>query len=235
MRPWGKGFVWVNGHNLGRYWNIGPQQTMYVPGPWLKPGRNEIIVLDLLGPEQPVVAALDHPILDQLRPALDFARTKRREVQLRSDFGPPTYSGNFAPGSDSQEVRFSQPAHGRYFCLEALDAHDGKPFAGAAEITLLDASAHPLSTEGWTIAYVDSEERQREDGTAENAIDGQTANSWITESSAAQPGFPHRLILDLAQPRNVSGFRYTPRQGPPTTTGRIKSYRVFVSDDLVLP
>ena len=50
MRPWGKGFAWVNGHNLGRYWNIGPQQTMYVPGPWLKPGRNEFIVLDLLDP-----------------------------------------------------------------------------------------------------------------------------------------------------------------------------------------
>ena len=50
MRPWGKGFVWVNGHNLGRYWNIGPQQTMYVPGPWLKPGKNEKIVNDLLDP-----------------------------------------------------------------------------------------------------------------------------------------------------------------------------------------
>src|SRR5205085_2790400 len=31
MRSWGKGVVWVNGHNLGRYWSIGPQQTLYVP------------------------------------------------------------------------------------------------------------------------------------------------------------------------------------------------------------
>ena len=47
MRDWGKGFVWINGHNLGRYWRVGPQQTLFVPSGWLKMGRNEIIVLDL--------------------------------------------------------------------------------------------------------------------------------------------------------------------------------------------
>jgi len=47
MRGWGKGFVWINGHNLGRYWRVGPQQTLFVPSGWLKMGRNEIIVLDL--------------------------------------------------------------------------------------------------------------------------------------------------------------------------------------------
>jgi len=47
LRGWGKGAVWVNGHHLGRYWQIGPQQTVFVPGDWLKKGQNEIIVLDL--------------------------------------------------------------------------------------------------------------------------------------------------------------------------------------------
>jgi beta-galactosidase len=42
-----KGFVWVNGHNLGRYWEIGPQQRLYCPASWLKKGENEIIVFDL--------------------------------------------------------------------------------------------------------------------------------------------------------------------------------------------
>ena len=51
VSTWGKGVLWVNGRCLGRFWNIGPTQTMYVPGPWLKPGRNEVIVLDLLGPQ----------------------------------------------------------------------------------------------------------------------------------------------------------------------------------------
>ena len=43
-----KGVVWVNGHNLGRYWNIGPQQRLYCPAPWLKRGTNTIVVLDLV-------------------------------------------------------------------------------------------------------------------------------------------------------------------------------------------
>jgi len=47
MRGWGKGCVWINGHNRGRYWRIGPQQSLFVPAAWLKEGRNEIIVLDL--------------------------------------------------------------------------------------------------------------------------------------------------------------------------------------------
>lgn len=233
MRPWGKGFAWVNGHNLGRYWNIGPQQTMYVPGPWLKAGKNEVVILDLLGPETPVVAALDTPILNELRPDLDFARARRAEVELRPDFGQPAQSGTFAAGSEMQEVRFAQPARGRFFCLEALNARDGKPFAAVAELVLLDADGKPLSTEGWTVAYVDSEEREREDGTAENAIDGQTANFWHTQWGSAQPDFPHRLILDMAGPRTIGGFRYTPRQGAGEVTGRIGDYRVFIADDLV--
>ena len=66
MSDWGKGCVWINGHNLGRYWYIGPQQTLYVPGPWLKRGRNEIIVLDLLNESQDSVGMLGIPVLDQL-------------------------------------------------------------------------------------------------------------------------------------------------------------------------
>jgi len=42
----GKGFVWVNGHNLGRTWNIGPQKSLYVPAAWLQTGRNEVVVFD---------------------------------------------------------------------------------------------------------------------------------------------------------------------------------------------
>lgn len=45
LRGWGKGQVWVNRHNLGRFWNRGPQQSLYLPGCWLRPGANEVIVL----------------------------------------------------------------------------------------------------------------------------------------------------------------------------------------------
>ena len=42
-----KGIVWINGHNLGRYWDIGPQKRLYCPASWLKAGINEILVFDL--------------------------------------------------------------------------------------------------------------------------------------------------------------------------------------------
>lgn len=63
MGSWGKGSIWVNGHNLGRYWNIGPQQTVYLPAEWLKKGENEIEVLELLKPEQTVLKGISKPIL----------------------------------------------------------------------------------------------------------------------------------------------------------------------------
>ncbi len=46
LTDWEKGMVWVNGHNLGRFWNIGPQKQLFCPAPWLKTGTNEIIVFD---------------------------------------------------------------------------------------------------------------------------------------------------------------------------------------------
>jgi len=42
-----KGFAWINGNNLGRYWEIGPQQRLYCPASWLRKGENEVIVFDL--------------------------------------------------------------------------------------------------------------------------------------------------------------------------------------------
>ena len=47
VSQWEKGVVWINGHNLGRYWNIGPQKQLYCPAPWLKKGKNELIIFDL--------------------------------------------------------------------------------------------------------------------------------------------------------------------------------------------
>ena len=51
MSSYSKGMVYVNGHNLGRYWSIGPQQHLYCPAGWLNKGNNELIVFDLLQEE----------------------------------------------------------------------------------------------------------------------------------------------------------------------------------------
>ena len=243
LHHWGKGDVWVNGHCLGRYWNIGPSQTAYAPGCWLRAGVNEIIILDLTGPEAAAaqasgskvdntVAGLKKPVLDELRPEKDFAQVHRPVVKLHLDSAAMVHTGSFSPGGDTQEIKFSTPATGRFFGLESLNAQDGKPYAAVAELDLLDASGNALSHNGWTIAYVDSEERNAEDGSAENAIDGQTANYWHTEWKNASPNHPHRLILNLGQSRTISGFRYVPRQGE-GGGGRIKDYRIYVGDALV--
>lgn len=67
MREWGKGVVWVNEHNLGKYWSIGPQQTLYVPAEWLRKGSNTVEVFELLKPNQHTLSSLKQPILDQVR------------------------------------------------------------------------------------------------------------------------------------------------------------------------
>jgi beta-galactosidase len=59
-----KGEVWLNGRVLGRIWNIGPQKTLYVPGPWLKSGENEVVVFDLEGSPGRSLQGLDHPVLN---------------------------------------------------------------------------------------------------------------------------------------------------------------------------
>jgi beta-galactosidase len=59
-----KGFVWVNGHALGRIWDVGPQKALYLPGPWLKQGANDVIVFDEEGAAARTIEGKAAPILD---------------------------------------------------------------------------------------------------------------------------------------------------------------------------
>jgi beta-galactosidase len=63
-RALGKGMVWVNGTPLGRFWKIGPQGALYLPAPFLKRGRNSIIIFDLEGKGNPTLQFSGKPILD---------------------------------------------------------------------------------------------------------------------------------------------------------------------------
>ncbi|MEN6453966.1 MAG: hypothetical protein ABFD10_06890, partial [Prolixibacteraceae bacterium] len=67
MSAWGKGIVFVNGYNIGRYWKVGPQQTLYVPGCWLKKGENRVVIFEQLNEKpQTVITFTDTPILETL-------------------------------------------------------------------------------------------------------------------------------------------------------------------------
>ncbi|XP_048199555.1 beta-galactosidase-1-like protein 2 [Perognathus longimembris pacificus] len=62
MEGWEKGVVFINGQNLGRYWNIGPQETLYLPGVWLSKGINQVIIFEEMK-AGPVVQSTDTPNL----------------------------------------------------------------------------------------------------------------------------------------------------------------------------
>lgn len=68
MEAWGKGIIFINGHNIGRYWKVGPQQTLYIPGVWLKKGENKIVIFEQLN-ETPMteVKTVKTPILMNLK------------------------------------------------------------------------------------------------------------------------------------------------------------------------
>lgn len=67
MEKWGKGIVFVNGVNLGRYWKVGPQQTLYLPGCFLKKGTNTIVVFEQLNDEKKTeLTGVTEPVLDKL-------------------------------------------------------------------------------------------------------------------------------------------------------------------------
>ena len=59
MADWGKGEVWLNGKPLGRFWNCGPQSSLYVPDCWVKDGANELVIVDWIGPKTPSILGTD--------------------------------------------------------------------------------------------------------------------------------------------------------------------------------
>ena len=223
MSTWGKGMVWVNGHAMGRFWEIGPQQTLFMPGCWLKEGENEILVLDLKGPAKASIKGLKKPILDMLREKAPETHRKDGE-KLKLTGEKVTHEGAFTPGNGWQEVRFAAPAKGCYFCLEALSPQANDNIAAVAEFDILGADGKPVSREHWKIRYADSEETRSGNRTADKIFDLQESTFWMTVDNVP---YPHQLVIDLSKVETVTGFRYLPR-AEKEYPGMIKEYRVYV-------
>ena len=219
MTAWRKGVVWVNGHNLGRYWSVGPQQTLYLPGCWLKPGTNEVVVLDFFGPRgEAKVVSCDRPVLDMLRPETDFNRLTRPMTTFTG--GTEVASGSFPNADEARVEMFAKPVRASAFVLQARSVHDEKGLAAVSEFDLLDKDGNPLTSLALTVAGVDSEEEIREDGTAENALDGQVETRWLTSLRT----LPHWIEFWTPSPVEVWGFRYVPSPKP---VGRIRDWTFF--------
>ena len=143
MTTWAKGIVWVNGHTLGRFWSVGPQQTLYVPGCWLKPGANEVVVLDFFGPRAACeIVSCDKPILDVLHPETDFNRRERPATRFTA--GREAAQGTFPNTDAAQVVLFDKPVRGTSFTLQVRSSYDPKILASVAEFDLLGKDGNLL-------------------------------------------------------------------------------------------
>ena len=219
---WGKGQVWVNGHAMGRIWSIGPQQTLYVPGCWLKKGKNEVIVFDIVGPTEKVVWGQAEPELNKLQ--LEKSN-KHNNIGDKPDLNSatPVATGTFKAGNGWQTVKFHAPQKGRYLAIECLSTQKEGDRVAIAELYLQGADGKRLSREPWKTKYANSED-EAGNNLGDKVFDLQESTYWQTEKGAAAP---HLLVIDLGSVQTVSALEYLPRaeQGAP---GSIKDFKVYL-------
>ena len=222
FETWGKGQVYVNGHAMGRIWSIGPQQTLYVPGCWLKKGKNEIIVLDVVGPKEAVVWGQAEPELNKLQ--LEKSN-KHNNIGDKPDLNSatPVATGSFKAGNGWQTIQFGKSAKGRYLAIECLNTQKDGDRVAIAELYVQGADGKRLSREPWTCKYANSEE-ENGNHTGDKVFDLQESTYWQTERGAQAP---HLLVIDLGSEQTVKALEYLPRaeQGAP---GSVKEYKVYV-------
>ena len=222
FETWGKGQVYVNGHAMGRIWSIGPQQTLYVPGCWLKKGRNEIIVLDVVGPREAVVWGQAEPELNKLQ--LEKSN-KHNNIGDKPDLNSatPVATGIFKAGNGWQTIKFQAPQKGRYLAIECLSTQKDNDRVAIAELYLQGQDGKRLSREPWKTKYANSEE-ENGNHLGDKVFDLQESTYWQTEQSASAP---HLLVIDLGAEQTVTALEYLPRaeQGAP---GSIKDFKVYL-------
>ncbi len=223
---WGKGLVYVNGKGIGRIWEIGPQQTLYVPGVWLKKGENEIIVFDIVGPKEATSYGSKTPELDKLQVKKPLVhREPGQELDLKGH--KPVVSSSFPSGNGWKEIKFDAPVSGRYLCIEADNAHDGKDRAAIAEMYVLDDNDERISREPWVVMYADSEDVKGVNRSADKSFDLQESTYWSTEKGTP---FPHYIVIDLGREHTLKALQYLPRMES-NAPAAIKDVKVYVSSE----
>ena len=222
FETWRKGQVYVNGHAMGRIWSIGPQQTLYVPGCWLKKGKNEVIVLDIVGPKEPIVWGQAEPELNKLQIEIS---SKHNNIGDKPDLNSatPVATGAFKAGNGWQTINFGKTAKGRYFALEMLSTQKDGDRAAIAELYLQGADGRRLSREPWTVKYA-STENENGNHLGDKVFDLQESTFWQTERGTEAP---YLLVIDLGSEQTVKALEYLPRaeQGAP---GSVKDYRIYL-------
>lgn len=226
MRNLEKGLLWINDRLIGRYWFIGPQQTLYVPGCWLKEGNNKVDILEIGNPKKLAITGRTSQIWEtRIDSSLMHSRAGEKLV-LHDE--KVAYSGTLENIDGWQEVQFSTLIQGRFLLFESTAAYEDSPFTVIAELRFIDENGKEIPREDYTITFADSEEFQEENGLANLLIDNQPTTFWHTQWSKNEPGQPHHIVLDLAKPKKISGLRYLPRMK--NSYGRVKEFNLYISN-----
>ena len=223
MTGWGKGAVWVNGKSLGKFWGIGPQQTMYLPAPWMKEGENEIVVFEMEATGKRSVRGLDKPILNTLGPDKNSFKTSREynRVPVLDEFDG-IFKGTVEKKSGWQEFTFDGMKTLRHLCIDIQSTYDGKNSC-ICEIELLDENGNPINKKKWNIVHTNTEAVG--EGVAEDMIDGDESTYWHCAWKKDVKALPHQIIVDLGNIRTVKGFRICVRDV--NLPGCIKDFRLY--------
>lgn len=226
MSQWGKGAVWVNGHSIGKFWQIGPQQTLYVPGPWVKKGKNEVIVFDMEPTGHYSVAGIAEPILNQLGKDHN-APTEGGRVQPAGqpiiEQGDCVLSATMKKAAGMQHFDFTAPTTMRHICIEVESSYDDKN-ACLAEINLIGEDGKPLAKDAWNVSYVNTE--QADEGPAEYLFDENVRHYWHSQwKKEPTTPFPHRIIIDLGEIQTVKAIELQQRN--PNMPGCVKDFRIY--------
>lgn len=221
-----KGLLWINGKLIGRYWFIGPQQTLFVPGCWLREGKNDLQILEMGKPKRLTVRGLTHQVWEtKVDSSLMVSKAgKKLKINLKA----ASYSGRMRDQEGWQEISLDRNLQGRYVLLETATAYEDSPFACLAELRFLDEKGKEIPREDYTVIYADSEEFGAENGLATLLIDNQPTTFWHTQWSESKPQHPHQIEIDLTSKRCISGIRYLPRMK--NNNGRIKDFRLYIGD-----
>lgn len=223
MEKWGKGQVYVNGHAIGRFWRIGPQQTLFVPGCWLKKGSNEVVVLDVVGPQETEVWCQNKPELDKLQlEKSNLHNNPGDRPDLNS--AKPSATGNFSSAREWQTVKLGSAVKGRYIAIECLGAQDGGDVVSMAEIYAQDAGGKRIDRNSWTVKYADSEDAAGGNHTGDKAFDLQESTYWSTVSGVS---LPHLLVIDMGKEQTVGAIEYLPCTTQTSVSG-IKGYKIYI-------
>ena len=233
LSKWGKGAAWINGRSLGKYWNIGPQQTLYVPGPWLKKGQNELIIFAMEDTGVRTVKGIKQPILDQLGHDMNEKQRPERsnDKQAILDDGDIVLQAEMQKVEGWQEFHFENNVTLRHLALQTLSSFEDT-YSCITELDVFDENGKPMTKDTWKVVYASSEEEMSKEGYADYLIDGDLGTYWHSDWHKEGDKHPHTVMIDLGEILNASGIRL--RHRSIKQSGIVKEFRVYARPQFFL-